>query len=112
MNQGYINAFISAAERSLQEMFGSTYKQSSEVLVTTRPRIFHEIIVTIPFSGTINGSYYITLDYETARLNLRRLIGDDSSRELLSSLLKELLNTIVGEAFNALLVDYPNLTFL
>ncbi|MCM8536340.1 MAG: ATP-binding protein [Lentisphaeraceae bacterium] len=112
MNKGYINAFIGAAEHSLKDMFGSTYKQFSEVLVTTKPKIFHEIIVTVPFSGTINGSYYVTLDYETARLNLRRLIGDDSSRELLSSLLKELLNTIVGEAFNALLVDYPNLTFL
>ena len=112
MNKNYAQSFVTSACVALEQMFSENFVQSGEIEDIQKVDIHKEIVVQIHYSGSISGCYIMSLDYSTAKFLLEKLLGKDVSRELLFSLLKEYLNVTVGEAFNILLEEFPNLTFL
>ena len=112
MNKNYTQNFVTSACVSLEQMFSEKFVQVGEIEDIQKVDIHKEIVVQIHYSGSISGCYLMSLDYSTAKFLLEKLLGTDVSRELLFSLLKEYLNVTVGEAFNILLEEFPNLTFL
>ena len=112
MNKNYAQSFVTSACVSLEQMFGENFVQKEEVQDVKKVDIHKEIVVQIHYSGSISGCYLMSLDYSTAKFLLEKLLGAGFNRELLFSLLKEFLNVAVGEAFNVILKEYPNLTFL
>jgi len=112
VNKNYTQNFVTSACVSLEQMFSEKFVQVGEIEDIQKVDIHKEIVVQIHYSGSISGCYLMSLDYSTAKFLLEKLLGTDVSRELLFSLLKEYLNVTVGEAFNILLEEFPNLTFL
>jgi len=67
--------------------------------------------VNIPFSGAISGDYFLSIkESEWADYFLNAL--GDGSEEMINSCVKELLNTIVGDAITLIQEDFADLTFL
>ena len=112
MNKNYAQSFVTSACVALEQMFSENFVQLGEIEDIQKVDIHKEIVVQIHYSGSISGCYIMSLDYSTAKFLLEKLLGKDVSRELLFSLFKEFLNVSVGEAFNILLEEFPNLTFL
>lgn len=112
MNKNYTQSFSVSACVTLEQMFEESFIQLGEIQNVNKVDIHKEIVVQIHYSGSISGCYLMSLDYSTAKFLLEKLLGADVNRELLFSLLKEFLNVSVGEAFNVLLKEFPNLTFL
>ena len=113
MIKKYITAFVEAAKQSLNQMFGDFFEQQGEIKYSQKLKIDEGLIIKVPFTGSVNGAYLLSLGYDSAHMFLDKFVEEDiCPQEMMISLLSEMLNTVVGEAFSCLLEDHPNLTFL
>lgn len=113
MVENYINSYIEVSKACLSAMFGLSFDLVSEDSIKQEDTFspLHELNVNIPFSGAISGDYFLSIkEKEWADYFLNAL--GDGSEDMINSCVKELLNTIVGDAITLIQEDFADLTFL
>lgn len=113
MVEKYINSYVEVTTHCLEAMFGMSFSLSSEDSITHTNTFspLNELNINIPFSGAISGDYFLSIkESEWAEYFLTAL--GDGSEEMINSCVKELLNTIVGDAIMQIQEDFADLTFL
>jgi len=113
-----VNVFASAMVQSVMDMVGVELVAKSESIDEVLFKPMHRMIVSIHFTGLIQGEYAIALDEATAAswIGCYQEGMDEESlkamREDYGGFLKEALNVTVGTAIVNLSRDFPDLTFL
>ena len=113
MVEKYINSYVEVSKACLSAMFGLSFELVSEDSIKQEDTFtaLNELNVNIPFSGAISGDYFLSIkEKEWADYFLNAL--GDGSEEMINSCVKELLNTIVGDAISLIQEDFADLTFL
>ena len=113
MVEKYINSYVDVTKACLSAMFGLSFDLKSEDSIQQEETFtaLNELNVNIPFSGAISGDYFLSIkEKEWADYFLNAL--GDGSEEMINSCVKELLNTIVGDAITLIQEDFADLTFL
>ena len=85
----YAENFIEVLINTSKQMFHTDYVQKADIIASRSLSVKEELVIQIPFSGSISGNYIISLDYSSALPILKRYFEDDSSRETLFSFFKE-----------------------
>ncbi|MCM8535652.1 MAG: ATP-binding protein [Lentisphaeraceae bacterium] len=114
MTDKYAELYIDVTASCIEAMFGIPMtlvnpEQRFEKASTFLPT--QELTVNIPFSGAISGDYFMCLNEAEWSTYFETALGD-GSLEMINSCVKELLNTIVGDAITVIQEDFPDLTFL
>ncbi|MEN9360044.1 MAG: hypothetical protein RL095_1579 [Verrucomicrobiota bacterium] len=110
MIEKYVESFREQAIACAEAMFGLSLAPEGEASTCEITPGESRTWVLIPFSGPISGDYLIATDDSWAPL-IEGMMGDGSEATV-NACLKEYLNTVVGEAINAIMADFSDLTFL
>ncbi|NQZ57991.1 MAG: Hpt domain-containing protein [Lentisphaeraceae bacterium] len=115
MIEKYINSYIDASIASIELMFGLTFDvtdfDGKRFEQSTDIHSHNLLTVNIPFSGSVSGDYFLFLHEKDWLRYFEEVLGDGSTK-MLNSCLKELLNTIVGDAIVSLNEEFSDLSFL